>query len=96
MTKDTAKNIGLAINLFIVFLFAFADDYLFKTLNLEYFKFEYQDSFLWNITHKLFDGLLPEMVTAGIVVAITAYLIYLSWKCRSCTGSLITKIAGDS
>ena len=51
MTKDTAKNIGLAINLFIVFLFAFADDYLFKTLNLEYFKFEYQDSFLWNITH---------------------------------------------
>ena len=96
MTKDTAKNIGLAINLFIVFLFAFADDYLFKTLNLEYFKFEYQDSFLWNITHKLFDGLLPEMVTAGIVVAITAYLIYLSWKCRACTGSLITKITGDS
>ena len=91
MTKDTAKNIGLAINLFIVFLFAFADDYLFKTLNLEYFKFEYQDSFLWNITHKLFDGLLPEMVTAGIVVAITAYLIYLSWKCRACTGSLIFK-----
>lgn len=96
MTKDTANNIGLVINLFIVFLFAFADDYLFKTLNLEYFKFEYQDSFLWNITHKLFDGLLPEMVTAGIVVAITAYLIYLSWKCRSCAGSLITKITGDS
>ena len=96
MTKDTTNNIGLAINLLIVFLFAFADDYLFKTLNLEYFKFEYQDSFLWNITHKLFDGLLPEMVTAGIVVAITAYLIYLSWKCRSCTGSLITKITGDS
>ena len=96
MTKDTANNIGLVINLFIVFLFAFADDYLFKTLNLEYFKFEYQDSFLWNITHKLFDELLPEMVTAGIVVAITAYLIYLSWKCRSCTGSLITKITGDS
>jgi len=96
MTKDTAKNIGLAINLFIVFLFAFTDDYLFKTLNLEYFKFEYQDSFLWNITHKLFDALLPEMVTAGIVVAITVYLIYLSWKCRSCTGSLITKITGDS
>ena len=96
MTKDTANNIGLVINLFIVFLFAFADDYLFKTLNLEYFKFEFKDSFLWNITHKLFDGLLPEMVTAGIVVAITAYLIYLSWKCRACTGSLITKITGDS
>jgi hypothetical protein len=96
MTKDTAKNIGLAINLFIVFLFTCADDYLFKTANLEYFKFEYQDSFLWNITHKILDGLLPEMVTAGIVVAITAYLIYLSWKCRACTGSLITKITGDS
>ena len=96
MTKNTAKNIGLAINLFIVFLFACADDYLFKTANLEYFKFEFKDSFLWNITHKVLDGLLPEMVTAGIVVAITAYLIYLSWKCRSCTGSLITKITGNS
>ena len=96
MTKNTAKNIGLAINLFIVFLFTCADDYLFKTANLEYFKFEFKDSFLWNITHKVLDGLLPEMVTAGIVVAITAYLIYLSWKCRACTGSLIIKITGDS
>ena len=96
MTKNTAKNIGLAINLFIVFLFAFADDYLFKTLNLEYFKFEFKDSFLWNISHKILDGFLPETIILGIVVAITAYLIYLSWKCRSCTGSLITKITGDS
>ena len=94
MTKDTAKNIGLAINLFIVFLFAFADDYLFKTLNLEYFKFEYQDSFLWNISHKILDGFLPEMVIAGIVAAITAYLLYLSWNCRACTGSVISKMLG--
>ena len=96
MTKDTANNIGLAINLFIVFLFTCADDYLFKTANLEYFKFEFKDSFLWNISHKILDGFLPEMVIAGIVAAITAYLLYLSWKCRSCTGSLITKITGDS
>ena len=96
MTKDTANNIGLAINLFIVFLFTCADDYLFKTANLEYFKFEFKDSFLWNITHKILEGLLPETIILGIVVAITAYLIYLSWKCRSCTGSLITKITGNS
>ncbi len=96
MTKDTAKNIGLAINLFIVFLFTCADDYLFKTLNLEYFKFEFKDSFLWNISHKILDGFLPEMVIAGIVAAIAAYLLYLSWNCRACTGSLIRKITGDS
>jgi len=96
MTKDTTNNIGLAINLFIVFLFTCADDYLFKTANLEYFKFEFKDSFLWNISHKILDGFLPEMVIAGIVGAITAYLLYLSWNCRSCTGSLIRKITGDS
>ena len=96
MTKDTANNIGLVINLFIVFLFACADDYLFKTANLEYFKFEFKDSFLWNISHKILDGFLPEMVIAGIVAAITAYLLYLSWNCRACTGSLITKITGNS
>ena len=96
MTKHTANNIGLVINLFIVFLFACADDYLFKTANLEYFKFEFKDSFLWNIAHKILDGFLPETIILGIVVAITAYLIYLSWKCRSCTGSLITKITGTS
>ena len=96
MTKNTAKNIGLAINLFIVFLFTCADDYLFKTANLEYFKFEFKDSFLWNISHKILDGFLPEMVIAGIVAGITAYLLYLSWNCRACTGNLITKITGDS
>ena len=96
MTKDTTNNIGLAINLFIVFLFTCADDYLFKTANLEYFKFEFKDSFLWNISHKILDGFLPEMVIAGIVAAITAYLLYLSWNCRACTGSLITKITGNS
>ena len=96
MTKNTANNIGLAINLFIVFLFTCADDYLFKTANLEYFKFEFKDSFLWNISHKILDGFLPEMVIAGIVAAITAYLLYLSWNCRACTGSLIRKITGDS
>ena len=95
MTKDTAKNIGLAINLFIVFLFACADDYLFKTANLEYFKFEFKDSFLWNITHKILDGFWPENVEL-IVVAITAYLLYLSWSCRGCTGNFITKITGNS
>ena len=76
MTKDTEKNLGLVINLFIVFLLAFVDDYLFKTANLEYFKLEYKDSILWNTTHKILDGLLPEMVTAGIAVAITIYLLY--------------------
>jgi hypothetical protein len=96
MTKDTTNNIGLAINLFIVFLFTCADDYLFKTANLEYFKFEFKDSFLWNISHKILDGFLPEMVIAVIVAAITAYLLYLSWNCRACTGSLIRKITGDS
>ena len=96
MTKDTTNNIGLAINLLIVFLFTCADDYLFKTANLEYFKFEFKDSFLWNISHKMLDGFLPEMVIAGIVAAITAYLLYLSWNCRACTGSLITKITGNS
>ena len=96
MTKNTANNIGLAINLFIVFLFTCADDYLFKTANLEYFKFEFKDSFLWNISHKILDGFLPEMVIAGIVAAITAYLLYLSWNCRACTGSLIRKITGNS
>ena len=96
MTKDTTNNIGLAINLFIVFLFTCADDYLFKTANLEYFKFEFKDSFLWNISHKILDGFLPEMVIAGIVAAITAYLLYLSWNCRACTGSLIRKITGNS
>ncbi|MEC7875543.1 MAG: hypothetical protein VYC15_01925 [Pseudomonadota bacterium] len=94
MTKDALKNIGLIINLFIVFLFAFVDDYLFKTANLEYFKLEYKDSFLWNITHKILDGFLPEMITAGIVGAITAYLLYLSWSCRGCTGNFIAKITG--
>ena len=78
MTKDTAKNIGLAINLFIVFLFACADDYLFKTANLEYFKFEFKDSFLWNISHKILDGFLPEMIIAGIVVGNNC-LSYLSF-----------------
>jgi hypothetical protein len=96
MTKDTTNNIGLAINLLIVFLFTCADDYLFKTANLEYFKFEFKDSFLWNISHKILDGFLPEMVIAVIVAAITAYLLYLSWNCRACTGSLIRKITGDS
>ena len=96
MSKDTLKNIGFVINLIIVAMFAFIDDYLFKTLDLQYLKFEFRDSFLWNICHKILDGLLPETVIAGIVVAITAYLVYLSWKCRSCTGSLITKITGGS
>ena len=61
MTKDTAKNIGLVINLFIVFLFAFADDYLFKTLNLEYFKFEYQDSTIQATTYSVFNYQNKEM-----------------------------------
>ena len=96
MTKETANNIGLVINSIIVFLIAFVDDYLFKTANPEYFKLEYKDSFLWNLTHKILDGLLAESITAGIVVIITAYLIYLAWKCKACTGSLISKIAGGS
>ena len=96
MTKDTAKNIGLTVNLIIVVMIAFIDDYLFKTLDFQYLKFEFKDSFLWNISHKILGGLLPEMITAGIVIAITAYLIYLSWSCRACTGSLITKITGGN
>ena len=70
---------------------AFLDDYLFKTLDLQYLKLEYKDSFLWNITHKIFDGFLPETLTHGLVLAITAYLIYIAWKCRGCTGSIFVK-----
>ena len=97
MTKEAAKNVGLVINLIVVLMVAFIDDYLFKTFDLQYLKFEFKDSFLWNITHKILGDLLPEMLTTGIVGAIIAYLIYLSWSCRACTGSLISKItAGDS
>lgn len=91
MTKEVANNIGLAINLIIVVMIAFLDDYLFKTLDLQYLKLEYKDSFLWNITHKIFDGFLPETLTHGLVLAITAYLIYIAWKCRGCTGSIFVK-----
>ena len=94
MTKDTAKNIGLIINLVIVSMIAFIDDYLFKTGNFQYFKLEFKDSFLWNTGHKILGGFLPEMLVTGIVVGITVYLIYLSWSCRACTGSLISKITG--
>ena len=94
MTKDAAKNVGLVINLIVVLMVAFIDDYLFKTFDLQYLKFEFKDSFLWNITHKILGDLLPEMLTAGVVVAITLYLIYLSWSCRSCTGNLISKLTG--
>jgi len=94
MTKEAAKNVGLVINLIVVLMVAFIDDYLFKTFDLQYLKFEFKDSFLWNITHKILGDLLPEMLTTGIVVAIIAYLIYLSWSCRSCTGSLISKLTG--
>ena len=94
MTKEAAKNVGLMINLIIVFMITFIDDYLFKTLDLQYLKFEFKDSFLWNIFHKILGNLLPEMLTASIVLAITAYLIYLSWNCRACTGSIITKLTG--
>ena len=97
MTKDTAKKIGLIINLVIVSMIAFIDDYLFKTGDFQYFKLEFKDSFLWNITHKIVGGFLPEILTAGIVAALTVYLIYLSWNCRACTGSLVTKLTrGDS
>ena len=94
MTKEAAKNVGLAINLIVVLMVAFIDDYLFKTFDLQYLKFEFKDSFLWNITHKILGDLLPEMLTTGIVVAVVAYLIYLSWSCRACTGSLISKLTG--
>ena len=94
MTKEAAKNVGLVINLIVVLLVAFIDDYLFKTFDLQYLKFEFKDSFLWNITHKILGDLLPEMLTTGIVVGIIAYLIYLSWSCRSCTGNLISKLTG--
>ena len=94
MTKDAAKNVGLVINLIVVLMVAFIDDYLFKTFDLQYLKFEFKDSFLWNITHKILGDLLPEMLTTGIVVAVVAYLIYLSWSCRACTGSLISKLTG--
>ena len=96
MTKDAAKNVGLVINLIVVLMVAFIDDYLFKTFDLQYLKFEFKDSFLWNITHKILGDLLPEMLTTGIVVAIIAYLIYLSWSCRACTGSLISKLTGGN
>ena len=96
MTKDAAKNVGLVINLIVVLLVAFIDDYLFKTFDLQYLKFEFKDSFLWNITHKILGDLLPEMLTTGIVVAVVAYLIYLSWSCRACTGSLISKLTGGN
>ena len=91
MTKETANNIGLAINLFFVAVIAFIDDYVFKTLNLEYLKLEFRDSFLWNITHTIFSDFLPEIIISGIAVAITAYLIYLAWKMRKCTGSFFSK-----
>ena len=94
MIKDAAKNVGLVINLIVVLMVAFIDDYLFKTFDLQYLKFEFKDSFLWNITHKILGDLLPEMLTTGIVVAVVAYLIYLSWSCRACTGSLISKLTG--
>ena len=94
MTKDAAKNVGLVINLIVVLMISFIDDYLFKTFDLQYLKFEFKDSFLWNITHKILGDLLPEMLTTGIVVAVVAYLIYLSWSCRACTGSLISKLTG--
>jgi len=96
MTKDAAKNVGLVINLIVVLMVAFIDDYLFKTFDLQYLKFEFKDSFLWNITHKILGDLLPEMLTTGIVVAVVAYLIYLSWSCRACTGSLISKLTGGN
>ena len=94
MTKDAAKNVGLVINLIVVLMVAFIDDYLFKTFYLQYLKLEFKDSFLCKITHKILGDLLPEMLTTGIVVAIIAYLIYLSWSCRACTGSLISKLTG--
>ncbi len=94
MTKEAAKNVGFVINLIVVLMVAFIDDYLFKTLDLQYLKFEFKDSFIWNIIHEIFGDLLPEMLTAGIVVAVTAYLIYVSWGCRACTGSLISKLTG--
>ena len=96
MTKEAAKNVGLVINLIVVLMVAFIDDYLFKTFDLQYLKFEFKDSFLWNITHKILGDLLPEMLTTGIVVAVVAYLIYLSWSCRACTGSLISKLTGGN
>ena len=96
MTKEAAKNVGLVINLIVVLMISFIDDYLFKTFDLQYLKFEFKDSFLWNITHKILGDLLPEMLTTGIVVAVVAYLIYLSWSCRACTGSLISKLTGGN
>ena len=37
MTKDTAKKIGLIINLVIVSMIAFNDDYIFKTGDFQNF-----------------------------------------------------------
>ena len=51
MTKETANIIGLLINILIVAMLTFIDDYVYKTLNIDYLKFEFQDSFLWNTTH---------------------------------------------
>tara|TARA_B100000029_G_scaffold268561_1_gene264022 strand:- start:1 stop:294 length:294 start_codon:yes stop_codon:yes gene_type:complete len=96
MTKDTLKNIGFIINLIIVIMITCIDDYLFRTLDFQYLKFEFKDSFLWNISHKILDSFLPEMLTAGIVAGITIYLLYLSWSCRACTGSFIAKITGGN
>ena len=96
MTKDTLKNIGFIINLIIVIMITCIDDYLFRTLDFQYLKFEFKDSFLWNISHKILGSFLPEMLTAGIVAGITIYLLYLSWNCRACTGSFIAKITGGN
>ena len=62
MTKDAAKNVGLVINLIVVLMVAFIDDYLFKTFDLQYLKFEFKDSFLCNIIHKILGDLLPELL----------------------------------
>ena len=80
MTKETANIIGLLINILIVAMLTFIDDYVYKTLNIDYLKFEFQDSFLWNTTHAVLGDILPEIVVSGVAVAITAYLIYLAWK----------------
>ena len=69
MTKEAAKNVGLVINLIVVLMVAFIDDYLFKTFDLQYLKFEFKDSFLWNITHKILGDLLPEMLLSLIHIS---------------------------
>ena len=91
MTKETANIIGLLINILIVAMLTFIDDYVYKTLNIDYLKFEFQDSFLWNTTHAVLGDILPEIIVSGIAVAITAYLIYIAWKMRKCTGSFFSK-----